>query len=201
MGKRGSLKGEQPVVSYVFSILLSVGAMIAITLTLIAFYDNVTDREIERQLTQITAHTANEISKLYGVSSASSAAPGNSSAVQISKIELGIPEDVSGRNYDIYVVSGGQISTVVSSITINGLNASVSTLKSGAKIVGRTRGNPHIVVETDLPNINVQFQGRIINGQNSTLRYIRYNLNGTMQDVIVAGGGDLLIQISSLEVS
>lgn len=198
--KSKKLKGQHPLVSYVFAILLGVIMVAAITLLLILFQSQIAEAEIKRELTQLTAMTANEISKIYLLSRTSHAAPGNYTSVEISKSKLELPPKVGGKSYEIALTGGNLIAVVVSSVKIGDENATFS-IAHGAKVVGKTRDSPIVEIETELPNIDIELQGKIINGQNSTLRYIRHNVNGTLRDVIVAGGDDILVQISNVEVN
>jgi hypothetical protein len=195
------MKGEQPLVTYVFSVLLTVTLVVAIILLLVAFYGNLSEREINRQLSQINSHAANEITKLYATGKSSTASPGNFTSIQIATASLSLPAQVSGKSYEVSLVGRNSISTVVDSVTIGGVNVSITTGSSGSKIVSRTREDPTVEVETALPNIDADIQGKIVNGINSTLTYVRYNVNGTVGDIIVAGPLQTVVKISSVEVS
>jgi hypothetical protein len=62
----------------------------------------------------------------------------------------------------------------------------------------RTTQSPEVFVEVDVPNIGAYVQGKSENGLNSSLAYYRYNLNGTIKDIILLGPQDIIIDIGKV---
>jgi hypothetical protein len=72
-----------------------------------------------------------------------------------------------------------------------------STAQVG-RIIAETTQDPIVSVEYDVPSIDADLQGRTLDPQNATMRYYRYNPNGTITDVIVLGESSLIGQITAL---
>ncbi len=193
------MKGESHFVEYTLVILLSVVMIVGVTLLAFSFYRSISDSEIKQELRQISAQVSDNVVKLYDVAKSSRASPGNYTSMLISEVNLNLPDKVSNNNYEIFLVSASQLTPLISLVTIDGTNVSTIISNSNARVVGRTNGDPEVEVEYDIPNIDVSVQGKARNGQNTTLRYYKYNINGTIRDMIVLGSLDILINIGSVE--
>ncbi|MBS3052825.1 MAG: hypothetical protein J4428_05650 [Candidatus Aenigmarchaeota archaeon] len=70
---------------------------------------------------------------------------------------------------------------------------------SGSRIVVKTTQSPIVAYDFQISNIPVPVQGIFRSGENSTLKYIRYNYNGTVNDTIVLGESNLIIGVVKIQ--
>ena len=192
------MKGQANFIEYIFTILLSVVVVIAITLLVYGFYRNLIENEVKQELRQIVIQTSDQIVRLYDVARASKAQPTNYTSLLLSEVDLNLPRQASNKNYDVLLVSSSQLVSIISLVTIDGLNVSNTVSGANAKVVARTNDDPEIEVEYDIPNIDVSVQGKASDGVNATLRYYRYNINGVLYDTIVLGPYDILVRLSGV---
>lgn len=191
------MKGQANFIEYVFTILLSLLVLISITTLVYSFYRNMMENEVKQELRQVVTQTSNEVVKLYDVSKSSKARPANYTSLLISEVDLNLPRQISGKNYEIIMVSASQLTPIVSVVTIDDSNVSTTVSGSNAKVVARTN-DPEVEVEYDVPNIDISVQGKVSDGRNSTLRYYRYNINGTVYDTILLGPNDIIVRIGGV---
>jgi hypothetical protein len=128
----------------------------------------------------------------------SKAEPSNSSSVLIGETDLKLPAQVSGKNYEIYLVSSNIVWTNIINFTINNQNISTLTRPAKAKVLARTTQDPFVTSEKDIPNVDISVQGKSTNGDNTKLRYYRYNFNGTVYDKIVLGSSNILVDVTNI---
>ena len=69
---------------------------------------------------------------------------------------------------------------------------------SSAKVIAKTTQRPIITYEYDVPNVPIKLQGKYSSGDDDTLRLIRYNYNGVLEDTIILGNSTLVIGVSSI---
>ena len=193
------MKGEAHFVEYTLVTLLSVVLIIGITLLAFSFYRTINENEIKQELRQISAQVSDNVVKLYDTARSSKAQPANYTSVLISEVDLNLPNKVANKNYDVVLVSASQLTPLITLVTIDGANVSTIISNSNARVIGRTDSDPDVEVEYDIPNIDISVQGKASNGQNTTLRYYKYNINGTVYDTIVLGSLDVLVNIGSVE--
>jgi len=125
--------------------------------------------------------------------------PENSSSVVISQISLNYPDSVSGKDFEVYLISSSDIWSAVKNVTIDGKNVNIKQeIDSGAKIIAKTIEKPYVSYEYDLPNIPIILQGKFRSGDNDTLSLVRYNDNGTIEDRVILGNSDILVGIKSI---
>lgn len=191
-------KGQANLIEYVLTILFSVVILVSITFLVYSFYSNAIRADVEKELTELSIQIDDSIVKLYKGAKDSKAQPSNSSSILISDTDLNLPNQVSRRNYEIFLVSSNPIWANIINFTVGNRTISNVMKTSGAKIVARTTQNPYVTVEYDIPNIDVSVQGKSVNGDESKLRYYRYNFNGTVYDKIVLGSSDILVDITNI---
>lgn len=192
------MKGVSNFIEYVFVILLSVVVVVIIVLLVQGFYRVVIENEVKQSLRQVAIQMSDQVLKLYDVARVSKAQPTNYTSILIKEVDLNFPRQVANKNYDILLVSSSQLVPLVTLVTVDGSNVSTTISTSNAKAVAKTNDDPEIEVEYDIPNIDVSVQGKASNGQNATLRYYRYNVNGVLYDTIVLGPYDIIVQLSGV---
>lgn len=190
------MKGISPLVSYVLAVLLAIVVIAGTTLLAYNIYDTILKDQIRRDLTQVAAQTAQKVTDLYTFAKASKSSPPNSTAVLLADSELNLPGEVADRDYRLVLVSANQVSTLVSNITLNDGNVTNQKSPQTAKIIAGTTEDPFVEIEYDLPLIDIDVQGRTGEPANATLRYYRYNPNGTVLDTVVLGDAALLVQVT-----
>jgi hypothetical protein len=191
-------KGQSSLIEYILTILFSVIILIAISGIIYAFYNNILKQDISRSLNEINLQTADAISKIYQQGKASTSSPSNSTSILLASVNLNMPTKISGKNYEIDLFPLNSIFATINNVTSQGMNVTMLIQSSGAKIVAKTTEDPKIVVSKDITNIDVNIQGAVINGINSTLKYYRYNFNGTIYDKIILGEQGIIIDITQM---
>ena len=192
------MKGQAHFIEFVLVTLLSIVLVAAIAFLIFGFYRNITENDARQSLRQISIQVSDEATRLYNVARGSRAQPTNYTSLLISEVNLNLPRQISNKNYDVILVSASQLVPIISAVTVNNTNISSVISNSNAKVLTRLDADPDIEVEYDIPNIDVSVQGRANNGQNATLRYYRYNINGTIYDTIVLGPYDIIVSISGV---
>jgi hypothetical protein len=163
------------------------------------YYDQVLGTNIQASLRQIAVQTTNGIISLYEKSKNTDLVPGNSSSIIISEINLNYPNKISGKNFEVELLSSPGIWNTIINMTIDGENTTIrKETSSGNKIVVKTTQNPLTSYEHTIPNIPIILQGRFKSGDNDTLKLVRYNYNGNIVDSIVLGESDIIIRITSI---
>jgi hypothetical protein len=173
--------------------------MTLFTILIYGYYNDVLKTNIQVSLKQIAAQTSDSILNLYDQVKESDTNPKNSSSVILSSIDLKYPNQVSGRNFEVELVSSPGIWNQITNITVNDVNATiVKETSSGAKIIAKTRQSPIVSYEYDVPNVPIKLQGKYTSGDNDTLSLVRYNYNGTIEDVIILGNSTIIVGITSI---
>lgn len=190
------MKGLSPLLSYVFAVLLAVIVIAGVSVLAYNFYRTLLQDEIKRELTQSAAQTSAKITEIYSISKQSKASPANSTGILLASNQLNLPDKVSTRSYAITLLSANQVASQITNATLDGLNTSLIKTPQTGKIIAQTTEDPFVTVEYDIPSIDVDVQGKSLNPRNATLRYYRYNPNGTVIDSILMGDYSLLGQVS-----
>lgn len=193
------MKGISRLVNYAITIMFGFIIVTVFSTLIYGYYDQVLKSNIRASLKQIAIQTALSITKLYNLGRESDATPENSSSVIISDIDLNYPNKVSGKNFEVELTSSPGIWNIVTNLTISGENVTIrKETTSGAKIIAKTTQKPFVNYEHDVPNVPIVLQGKFRSGENDTLRMVRYNYNGTLEDTIVLGESDIIIGITSI---
>jgi len=191
-------KGQSEIVDTVIAVLFGVVVLITISATAYNLYNTQLSGEVENNLKQIGVGISNNIMKLYDTGKQSKYSPGTNQSAKLSEINLKLPSQVSGRNYEVIFVEANPIWIQISNISISGLSPASVITGPGAKIILRTTQTPKITVEQEIPNVDIPIQGKSENGLNSTLAYYRYSLNGAIKDKILIGSYDIIVDIVSV---
>lgn len=193
------MRGVSSFISYALTILFGFVILTFFTSLIYSYYNQVLASNIKTGLKQITAQTTSSIIKLYDLGKESDVSPSNSSSIVISDVDLNYPEKVSGKNFEVELVSTPGIWNLITNFTIDGKNATIrKEAGSGAKIIAKTTQRPFISYEYDVPNVPVVLQGKFRSGQDDTLRLVRYNYNGSISDMIILGESDIIVGITSV---
>lgn len=191
-------KAQATLIENVLLILLGSLMLTFIGVTMYGFYQEHLKREIENSLRQIAIDTASNILRLYEAGRKSRSYVEENSSRMLLELELSLPERVSGRSYEMLLVSPNPIWSTFSTIMVGGKEVVSVPTTPGAKIIVKTTQKPYITVEYDLPNIDVSLQG-ITDGTDAVLRYYRYNFNGIERDKIVLGKNqEILVDVVSV---
>lgn len=191
-------KGISPLVGFVLAILLAVIVVAAVSALVYSFYTTVSQDEIKRELTQAAAQTTSKITELYSLSKQSKATPPNSTGILIASIRLNLPDKVASKGYSVAILSANEVTTLLSNVSFNNQSANLTKTSQTGKVVAQTTEEPAVTVEYDVPSIDVDMQGKSTNPLNATLRYYRYNPNGTLLDTILLGDYTLLGQVTAV---
>ncbi|MEM5854319.1 MAG: hypothetical protein QW228_08190 [Candidatus Aenigmatarchaeota archaeon] len=193
------VKGQSEIVENFFTILFGIALLSAISIISYNLYVNHLKGEIENNLRQIGSGISTNLLKLYEIGKNSKFYPEENKSVKIAEVDLKLPSQVSGRNYEVILLQANQIWVQISNISIGGTRpATALVVPGGVKILLRTTQWPVVEVEQELPNVDVLVQGKSENGLNSILSYFRYNFNKTIKDVIVLGYQGIIIDINKV---
>lgn len=193
------MKGASRFVTYALIILSSFIMLTFFTTLIYAYYNQVLKTNIQAGLKQIAAQTSESIIYLYDRGKESDASPMNSTSVTLSNIDLNYPNQVIERNFEVNLIPSPGLWSLITNITINNVNASIrSESISGAKVIAKTTQSPIVSYEYDVANVPVKLQGKYRSGGNDTLRLIRYNHNGTQEDIVILGNSSIIIGITSI---
>jgi len=193
------MKGISRFVTYSLIILSSFIILTFFTTLIYSYYNKVLKTNIQVSLKQIAAQTADSIIYLYDQAKESDASPANSSSITLSDIDLNYPNQVGNRNFEVELVTSPGIWSVVTNISIGGVNATVrKESTSGAKIIAKTIQRPIVSYEYDVANVPIKLQGKYRSGGNDTLRLVRYNYNSSLEDIIIIGNSSIIIGITSI---
>ncbi len=193
------MSGQARFIEYVLVVFLGIFVIVSMVSLFYSFYISSITSEARQTLKQIAVQTADGIVKLYNIAKASNVEPSNYSSIKIVEVDLKLPTHVARRNYEVMLVTGGSIWLSVANVTSNGQRISTVEHTGGAKVIAKTTQDPIIEVEQDLPNMDVEVQGRSVNGVDAVLRLYRYNINGTKYDTIILGNYTILINVETVE--
>jgi hypothetical protein len=191
-------KGQAKFIEYLLTVVLSAVFLAIVSLMINTFYTNALKGEIKDSLKQLAIQIGDNVVKVYETAKLSNAQPSNNTNILLNELKLSLPDAVSKRNYRIRFISTTPIWVSIKNITVGGLNATWTIKPSGATIQAETTEDPKVSVEHYLPNVDVGVQGQCENGQNSVLKYYRFNINGTVKDKIVLGEASAIIDITSI---
>jgi len=193
------MKGISNYVTYAITIMFGFIIVTVFSTLIFSYYDQIQKNNIKASLKQITIQTTNSITDLYYSSKGSNIVPENSTSIVLSEIDLNYPNKISGKNFEVELASSPGIWNSVTNMTISGENANIKTeTNSGTKIIARTTQRPFVSYEYDFFNLPIVLQGKFRSGQNDTLRFIRYNYNGNIDDTIVLGESNIIIEVTSI---
>jgi len=193
------MKGISRFVTYAFTILLGFIILSVFSILIFGYYDQVLKSDIKSGLKQIAIQTVTGIIELYGLAEEYETIPENFSLTLISSIDLNYPAQVSGRGYEVELISSPGIWSTVTNVSINEENVeTIEETSSGSKIIVKTTQRPYVSYEYDVPNIPINLQGKFRSGGNDILKLVRYNFNGTVEDRIVLGESDIIVGIKSV---
>jgi len=193
------MKGISRLVTYAITIMFGFIIVTVFSTLIYGYYDQILKSNIRASLKQIATQTALSITKLYYLGKESNVIPDNSSSIIISEIDLNYPNKISGKDFEVELVSSPGIWNIITGITINGENVTIKKeTTSGAKIITKTTQRPFVSYEYDLPNLPIVLQGKFRSGENDTLRLVRYNYDGVVYDSIILGESEIIIRITSI---
>jgi len=193
------MRGVSEFISYTFIILLSFVALTIFVTLIYGYYNHITETNIQVSLKQIAAQTADDILYLYDQGKESDATPLNSTSIILSTVDLNYPNQVGNRNFEVELVSSPGIWNVITNLTIGGMNVTIrKESTSGAKVIAKITQRPIVSYEHAVANVPIVLQGKYRSGGNDTLRLVRYNYNGALEDVIILGNSSIIIGITSI---
>ena len=193
------MKGVSRFVTYAMTIMFGFIIVTVFSTLIYGYYNQVLKSNIRASLKQITIQTALSITKLYNLGKESDVTPENSNSIIISDIDLNYPNKVSGKNFEVELTSSPGIWNIVTNMTVDGEDVTIrKETTSGAKIIAKTTQRPFVSYEYDAPNVPIVLQGKFRSGENDTLRLVRYNYNGVVNDTIVLGESEIIIGITSI---
>ena len=187
------MKAQVQIIENVFMIFLSVVFLTVISILSYSIYTTQLKGEIENSLRQIGMGISKSMIKLYEIGKESKYFPNENESKKLAEIELKLPSHISGKNYEILLFAN-PILIQISNMSVNESSPPYTITTYGTKILLRTTQYPEVSVEVDVPNIGVPVQGKSENGLNSSLAYYRYNFNGTIEDIILLGPQDIIIE-------
>ena len=193
------MKGVSNFITYSITVLLGFLVLTSFSLLIYGYYDQVSKTNMEVSLKQVCIQTLTGIIDLYNKGKDSDVIPENSSSIILSEIDLNYPDKISGKNFEVELISSPGIWNTISNLSIDGENVKIrKETSSGFKIIARATQRPFVEYEYDVPNIPIVLQGKFTPGENDILRIVRYNYNGQIQEVIILGESDLIIGISTI---
>jgi len=193
------MKGIYQFISYAITILLGFSILIFLSVVVYRYYDDILKNTIKAELKQICIQTTNNIIKLHNLAKEVDVIPENSASAVISSIDLNYPNKVEGKNFEVELLSSPGIWNSITNITIEGRKVFiVKETGSYSKVIVQTTQNPIIVYEYDVPNTPIALQGKFRSGENDTLKLIRSNYNGVIEDRIILGESELIVGITKI---
>ena len=191
-------KGISPLISYILTILFSILFLGSIAALVFTFYQISLRNVLREGLRQVAVQTSDGVIRLYENSRVINTRPSNFTSLILGQIELELPAEISKRNYEVLLVSSNPLWSQLTNLTIGNSPIASITSAGGAKIIARSTQDPLVSVELDVPNFEPIVQGRSQNGIMATLKYFRYNLNGTTIDAIILGQSDIITKIDKV---
>jgi hypothetical protein len=193
------MKGVSRFVTYSFTVLLGFIVLIVFSSLIYGYYDQVLKSNIKAGLKQITIQTLFGIIKLHDLGLDAHAYPKNSSSIVISSISLNYPDKVSGKDFEIELISSPGVWNLITNMTIDGKDVIVKKVtSSGSKIIAKTTQSPFVIYEYEVPNIPVILQGKFVSRENDSLSLVRYNYNGFIEDRIILGEENIIIGVMNV---
>ena len=192
------MKGQSRFVSYMLTVLFSILVLTSISALVYTVYRAALEREIRAELAQIATQTKDNLIKIYDSGKNSRIQPTNYTSALISEIDLNLPDSVAKLNYEVDLISASSLYSYLTAATIGGVNISGIKDASAAKVIAKTTQDPIVALEFDLPNLDINIQGKIRNGLNDVLRYYRHNQNSTIYDTVILGQSDIIIRVTDI---
>lgn len=191
-------KGQSEVIENFFTIIFGLTVVAAVAVVAYNLYTTQLKNEIENNLRQIGSGISANMLKLYEIGKNSRVYPEENKSVKLAEVDLRLPTQVSGRNYEVILVQASPIWIQISNITVGAKTVPTIIIPSGVKVILRTTQTPIVEVEQEIPNIDVSVQGKSENGLNCVLSYLRYNKDKKIKDSIVLGYQGLVIDIDKV---
>ena len=196
------MKGLSKFVEYAFIIMFGFIVLSLLTSMIYHYYNRTLERNINTGLKQTALQTSEAILKLYDTGQDVKAEPENASTVIVASMDINYPNKIGGRNFEVDLISSPGIWVQVINLTIDSEDANIMReTSSGAKILVKTTQEPFLSYEYPLSNIPIEIQGKYTAGSNDTLSYIRYNYNGTENDVILLGDFNFIVDVDTINYS
>jgi hypothetical protein len=173
---------------YIDILIVVVMGMLFITILsmlAIAVSERALRLKIEEELGLVIQQTATAISRFAELGAQNPIEPANNTVMLLGLYHLDLPAQISGRNWELELITQSDLWANVRNFTINGEVADYQVITPGPHLVARTVQYPEVEVSQAMPNLAVRIQGKYGTGAPPYLRYYRYNLNGTVYDAIV----------------
>lgn len=194
------MKGISKFIGYTFLILLGFTMLTLFAGTIYSYYNSMLRRNIDVSLKQIAVDTSAQIIRLYDASKSSNSRPVNGTRLVISEVDLNYVSKISGKNYEVQLVTSPGIWTQIKSLKIDNITVASKDEKiSGSKVIVKTTQSPVVAYDFQIPNIPIPIQGVFRSGENSTLRFVRFNYNGTVNDTIILGESNVIIGLTKVQ--
>jgi len=195
--KKQLMKAQATLIENAILVLLGSLMLSVVVILLYNFYEQHLRTEIQNSLTQIAIDVSSNLLRLYEAGKKSKILVAENQSKKILEIELDLPERVSGRSYEVILVSPNPLWTTISLVKVGGKEVVSVPAPPGAKVIARTTQKPFVTIEYEIPNIDVSLQGKT-DGSDSKLRYYRYNIAGVTRDKIVLGDQEILMDVTSV---
>jgi len=186
-------KGQAQFIEHILTVLFSVLVVVGISALVYSFYYTSLQRESTTELRQVVTQTSDTLLKLYEIGKKSSVSPDTNKSILISSIDLTLPKQIGGGNYELSLIGKRGVWSSIINMTIGGVTIIPTERTGGIKIIGRMIDSK-VEVEFDIPNLEIEVQG-MTNGENATMKYYRVNDNGTIFDSVVLGDSGVIIRI------
>jgi len=186
-------KGQAQFIEHILTVLFSVLVVVGISALVYSFYYTSLQRESTTELRQVVTQTSDTLLKLYEIGKKSSVSPDTNKSILISSIDLTLPKQIGGENYELSLIGKRGVWSSIINMTIGGVTIIPTERTGGIKIIGRMIDSK-VEVEFDIPNLEIEVQG-MTNGENATMKYYRVNDNGTIFDSVVLGDSGVIIRI------
>jgi len=193
------MKGVSSFIKYSLTVLIGFLILTFFVALINNYYKQVSESNLKEGLKEVALQTANAITQLYDVAKKTNARPENSSSITISSMNLNYPDNINGKSFEVDLVSSPGIWNLVMNITINGKNVTImKETNSGSKVIVKTIQKPFVEYEYELPNMPLILEGKFKSGGNSTLKLVRFNFNGTINDCIILGDSSIIVGVTNI---
>ena len=192
------MKGISAIIGYTLAVLISVIVISIVSILIFDIQAKIVEDQVKRDLSQVSSQTSEKITDLYTLTRFSKTSPGNSTSILLADVTLNLPSKVASKSYKLKLLSAAEVLSQIENVTMGEENVTTQNSPPLGKIVAQTTEEPFVTVEYDIPSIDIDIQGSVGDPTNASLKYYRYNPNGTVLDVIVLGDPGLLGQVTQV---
>jgi hypothetical protein len=163
--------------------VIAVAMLALVTFTAQRVHSAILSQKIEEELDLVLQQIATSISRLSELGERNPIVPEPNETILLGIYNLALPDTISGRSYEVYVISRSPVWANVRNFTANGVTLNYEVQTANPVLVAKVE-DPAVKRELVMPNLPIPAQG-YFSGGFPYLRYYRYDLDGKVHDVMV----------------